>query len=270
MPIVDAHAHIYPEKIAARAVTAVGQFYGMEQAMSGKGSPADLLRCGTAAGITHFIVHSVATTAHAVPSINDFIAAECAAHPEFIGFGTMHPEFDDMESEVERALALGLRGFKLHPDVQGVDMDDPRLMDFYEIIAGRAALVVHTGDYRHDHSNPRRLARILRAFPELVVDAAHLGGWSVFDVAFDVLHEDLVRAERLYVDASSSFAWVGRRHMRELIRLWGADRVMFGSDYPMWDPAHELDEMRASGLTEGELERVLWRNAAAFVGADIA
>jgi predicted TIM-barrel fold metal-dependent hydrolase len=45
---------------------------------------------------------------------------------------------------------------------------------------------------------------------------------------------------------------------------------MFGSDYPMWDPAHELDEMRASGLTEGELERVLWRNAAAFVGADIA
>ena len=268
MPIIDAHAHIYPERIAAKAVSAVGRFYGMERAMTGKGSPADLLERGRDAGITRFVVHSVATTPHAVTTINDFIAGQCAEHPEFIGFATMHPDFEDMEGEVDRALAMGLRGFKLHPDTQEVNMDDERLMRFYEIIAGRAPLVVHTGDYRHDFSHPRRLARILKAFPDLVVDAAHLGGWSVFDVAFDVLHEDLLREERLFVDASSSLAWVGRRHMRELVRLWGADRVMFGSDYPMWDPGLELEEMRACGLSDDELERVLWRNAVAFTGIE--
>ena len=267
MPIIDAHAHIYPEKIAAKAVNAVGKFYGVEQSMAGKGSPEDLL-AHRAAGITSFIVHSVATTARSVPTINSFIAEQCTIHPEFIGFGTMHPDFEDMEAEVDRAIELGLHGFKLHPDTQQVDMDDPRLMAFYEIIAGRVPIVLHTGDYRYSYSSPRKLVRILKAFPDLVVDAAHLGGWSIYDVGYDILHEELIGEDRLFVDASSAFTWVGRRHMRELIRMWGADRVMYGSDYPMWDPTHELDEMMHCELTDDELEKVLWRNASAFCGVD--
>ena len=269
MPIIDAHAHIYPEKIAAKAVSAIGQFYGVEQSMAGQGSSADLLGICERSDITHFIVHSVATTAHSVPVINTFLAEQAAAHPEFIGFGTMHPDFEDMEAEVNRAIESGLHGFKLHPDTQRVNMDDPRLMGFYEIIAGRVPLVVHTGDYRQDYSSPRRLDRVLHAFPDLVVDAAHLGGWSTYDIGFDVLHEDLLNSDRLFVDASSAFCFVGRRHMRELIRMWGSDRVMFGSDYPMWDPVSELDEMLHCGLTDDELEKVLWRNAEAFTGVSV-
>lgn len=265
-PIIDAHAHIYPDKIAAKAVAAVGKFYCYED-MHGGGTPDDLLSVKDSSPITHFIVHSVATTPHSVGTINDFIAEQCRLHPEFIGFGTMHPDCEDMEGEVQHALDAGLHGFKLHPDTQAVAMDDPRLMEFYEIIAGRVPLVMHTGDYRFDYSHPRRLVNILNAFPDLVVDAAHLGGWSIYDVGFDILHEDLLGRERLFVDASSSFTWVGRRHMRELIRLWGADRVMFGSDYPMWDPVFELNEMLGCGLSDDELEKVLWRNAEAFSGA---
>ena len=269
MPIIDAHAHIYPSKIASKAVSAIGKFYGVEQSMAGKGSVEDLIGVCDQCEITHFIVHSVATSAHSVPTINTFLAEQAAAHPQFIGFGTMHPDCDDMEAEGNRAIDLGLHGFKLHPDTQQVNMDDPRLMDFYEIIAGRVPLVVHTGDYRQDYSNPRRLNRILHAFPDLVVDAAHLGGWSIYDKGYDVLHEDLVRSERLFVDASSAFAFVGNRHMRELIRMWGADRVMFGSDYPMWNPATELNEMLNCDLTDDELEKVLWRNAETFAGVKL-
>lgn len=92
MPIIDAHAHIYPEKIASKAVSAIGRFYGVEESMAGKGSAEDLLGNREKAGITHFIVHSVATTAHSVSTINTFLAEQAAAHPEFIGFGTMHPD----------------------------------------------------------------------------------------------------------------------------------------------------------------------------------
>ena len=269
MTIIDAHAHIYPEKIATRAVSAVGQFYGVEQSMAGKGDPADLLAVTQRSPITHFIVHSVATTARSVPTINTFLADQAAAHPEFIGFGTMHHEVPptEMEKEVNRALDLGLRGFKLHPDTQQVNTDDPRLMTFYEIIENRAPVVIHTGDYRHDFSSPHRLARVLRAFPNLRVDAAHLGGWSIFDRGYDILHEPpaIPNPDRLFVDASSAFAFTGRRHMRELIRLWGPDRVMFGSDYPMWDPARELNEMLHCDLTDDELEKVLHQNAEAFI-----
>jgi hypothetical protein len=150
-------------------------------------------------------------------------------------------------------------------------MDDPRLMNFYEIIEGRAALVLHTGDYRYSFSDPHRLVRILNTFPDLVVDAAHLAGWSVYDIGYDIMHENSwPNPERLFVDASSSFTWTGRRHMRELIRMWGADRVMFGSDYPMWDPTHELGEMLGCELTDDELELVMWKNAEAFVGIPIS
>ncbi len=271
MPIVDAHAHIYPEKIAMKAVSAIGRFYGVEASMAGQGSPEDLLAHKESAGITHFIVHSVATTAHSVPTINTFIAEQCAQHPEFIGFGTMHPDFEDMEAEVERALALGLHGFKLHPDTQQVNMDDPRLMSFYEIIAGRVPLTVHTGDYRYDYSSPRRLARIMKTFPDLVVDAAHLSGWATYDIGYDIMVEEgLAHNERLFMDASSSFSWIGRRHMRELIRMWGPERVMYGSDYPMWDPTHELNEMLHCELTDDELEMVLWKNAERFSGVPIS
>ncbi|ACV23656.1 Predicted metal-dependent hydrolase of the TIM-barrel fold [Slackia heliotrinireducens] len=268
MPIVDAHAHIYPGKIAPRAVEAVGQFYTIK--MAGAGTPEELLAIHKQAGITHAIVHSVATTPKSVTTINNYIAATCEEHPEFIGFGTMHQDFEDMEAEVERAIELGLHGFKLHPDTQEVDMDDPRLMRFYEIIAGRLPLVVHTGDYRYDYSHPRRLINVMKAFPDLVVDAAHLGGWSIYDVAFDEYHAALSSFDNLYVDASSAFFMTGCRHMRELIRMWGSERVMFGSDYPMWNPGSELDKMMRCELTEDELENVLWRTAERFANVELS
>ena len=74
MPVIDAHAHIYPEKIADKAVVAIGRFYGVEESMAGKGSAADLVSVCDRSDITHFIVHAVATTAHSVPTINTFLA----------------------------------------------------------------------------------------------------------------------------------------------------------------------------------------------------
>lgn len=269
IPVVDAHAHIYPAKIAAKAVAAVGEFYDYD-GMFGGGTPEDLIQDTNDSPISNFIVHSVATTPHAVDSINQFIAETVQKYPQMVGFGTMHPDYEDKEAAVEKAIEMGLRGFKLHPDTQMVNMDDPRLMEFYEIIAGRLPLTMHTGDYRYTYSDPARLVKILDAFPDLVVDAAHLGGWSIFDVGYDELHRNLVGRERLFVDASSSFAWIGRRHMRELVRMWGADRVMFGSDYPMWNPNFELNEMLNCDLTDDELELILYRNAEDFARVKFA
>ena len=260
MTVIDVHAHIYPEKIAERAVDAVGEFYLVD--MYGKGTAAHLLESQKRAPISRFVVHSVATSAHAVTAINDFIAAQCREHAEFIGFMAMHQDFPDPEAEIERAIGLGLVGMKLHPDTQKADMDDPRLMRVYEMIEGRMPLIVHTGDYRTDFSHPRRLKRILRAFPNLVVDAAHFGGWSIPEIGYDVLHE-----ENVFIDASSSLAFLGNRRTLELVRMWGADRVMFGSDFPMWDPAHEFDTFTSLGFTDDELEKMPGKNAERFVGA---
>ncbi len=264
MAVIDAHAHMYPDKIASRAVDAVGDFYLID--MFGEGTVEHLLSAQQHAPITHFIVHSVATTPGSVESINNFIAEQCRQHPEFIGFMAMHQDYPEPEKEIERAIGLGLKGMKLHPDTQHVNMDDPRLMNVYEMIEGRLPIVIHTGDYRYDHSHPRRLMNVLKTFPDLVVDAAHFGCWSRYEVGYDILHN----ADNLFVDASSSQFFLGQRRTVELARMWGTDRIMFGSDYPMWSPAAEYDQFVTAGFSEDELENMLWHNAERFAGVKVS
>ena len=267
MPVIDSHAHIYPEKIAAKAVSAIGDFYGVHMAQVGTAEA--LLQATERSDISHFIVHSVATTPQAVPTINNFIADQAQMHPEFIGFMSMHHDFDDIEGEVNRAIDLGLRGVKIHPDTQMVNMDDPRLMQLYEIIEGRLPIVIHTGDYRYDYSSPHRLLRILQAFPDLVVDAAHFGCWSQYEVGYDVLHTKTAERGNIFLDESSSLAFLGSRRTRELARMWGTERIMFGSDYPMWDPVAEYEQFSSAGFSERELEDMCWHNAERFIGSPL-
>jgi hypothetical protein len=263
MAVVDAHVHVYPDKIARKVTQAVGQFYGVEM-NSSDGSVDAMFAASAGAPITHHLVHSVATTPKQVPRINDFIAEKCTQHPNLIGFATMQQDFENMEEEVDRAISLGLKGFKIHPDTQKVNLDDPRLMKFYEIIEGRLPVVIHTGDYRYDYSHPRRLKKVLKTFPNLKVDAAHFGGWSLFDYALELLEH-----ENCYVDTSSSLEFLGSRRTVELARAYGTKRVMFGTDFPMWSPVKEYEMLAAMDFTPEEFEDITWHNAERFIGITI-
>jgi hypothetical protein len=161
-------------------------------------------------------------------------------------------------------VGLGLKGVKIHPDNQRVNMDDPRLMRLYECIEGRLPIVIHTGDYRYDFSHPRRLKKILHRFPRLVVDAAHFGGWSIFDYALEYLED-----ENCFVDTSSALEFLGPRRTVELCRAYGIERVMFGSDFPMWSPVTELNLIESMGFSQAEFEAITWHNAERFVGEPI-
>ncbi len=254
--IYDFHAHIYPERIAARAVEGVGNFYGIPMDCK-EGTVDALLEIGRPAGITNYVVHSVATGAKQVQSINDFIAGAQAAHPgEVIGFGTIHADFENKLAELERMESIGLQGLKIHPDSQQFFVDDERMDEVYDYLQGRMPVLIHCGDYRFDYDHPRRIRAILEKFPNLTVIAAHFGGWSIFDLAVEYL-EDM----NCYLDCSSSMAFLGKRRTKELIRLYGAERMLFGSDYPMWSPAAELEELRSLGLTAEEMDLMLYKNA---------
>lgn len=267
MTVVDAHVHVYPEKIALRAAESVGDFY--QCPMFKEGSVPAMLAAVEGSPITHHIIYSVATKPSNVESINDFIAAECKKHPNFVGFMAMHQDYPNPEAEIERAIGLGLRGMKLHPDTQKVNMDDPRLMEVYAFCEQLGLpVVIHTGDYRYDYSHPRRLVNILRTFPDLVVDAAHFGCWSRYEVGYDILHE-VAMNDHVFLDESSSQFFLGQRRTVELTRMWGTDRIMFGSDFPMWDPAEEYRTLTTAGFTEDELENILWHNAERFAGVKV-
>lgn len=255
--IIDSHCHIYPDKIAQKASDSTSAFYDIPSFLDGKIST--LLQHGKRAGIEHFIVQSVATTPKQVSSINNFIANSVSeSGGRFTGLGTLHPDSEDIEADVNELIALGLKGVKLHPDIQRFKIDDYRMLKIYELCEGKLPILMHTGDYRYDFSNPNRMIPILDIYKNLTVIGAHFGGWSIWEEAT----EKLSKYENFYVDCSSSLYAISPDKAKELIMTYGVNRVLFGTDYPLWPPEDELERFMKIDLTEQQREDILYNNTA--------
>lgn len=257
MEIIDAHAHIYPDKIAEKASIAIGNFYGIP--MEYVGTTSKLLEEGKKAGISRFLVHSVATTPHQVHSINTFILDELNKHSEFIGFITLHPDLteEEIKDEIDFAIKNGFKGIKLHPDFQKFYIDDPNLDKIYKNACGKLPILFHMGDKRYDYSSQERLVRVANKYKDLKCIAAHFGGYSVWGGAREYAN---LKYDNVYFDTSSSLYFLEPYKAIQLIKQFGADKFFFGTDYPMWDAKEELDRFFALGLSEEENELILSKN----------
>lgn len=125
-------------------------------------------------------------------------------------------------------------------------------------------ILFHTGDYRYEFSSPRLVPKILESFPDLKLICAHFGGWSEWDEA-----EIRLRDTNVMVDCSSSFFGMTDERAVELIEAYGDDRVLFGSDFPMWDPKSELEHFLSLPLPERSKEKILSENAIRFLGLSL-
>ena len=255
--VTDAHCHVYPEKIASKAVGGTDKFYGVVSYCTGTFD--NLILEGQKAGIDRFIVQSVATTPKQVASINNFIKQEVSLYPDIlVGLGTLHPDSLDIKGDVKNILELGLKGVKLHPDIQDFKIDDKKCMQIYELCEReQLPLLVHTGDNRYDNSNPNRLIPVLKAFPKLIIVGAHFGGYSIWEQASRVLPE----FDNLYVDCSSSFPFISQELAIELVKRYTPDKVLFGTDYPMWTPSKEISAFLSLGFSEEEYIKMFNLNA---------
>ena len=177
---LDFHCHIYPAKIADKARHSTGDFYGVTCGEC-LGTAEDLLMRCDEAGIETCVVHSVATKPEQVDRINDFLARISAEYPNrLIPFGTVHQDTPNMEEVVDGLYARGFQGVKLHPDIQKVALNDPRLMRLYAACRGKLMVLFHAGDDRYSYSNPAEIIPVLEAFPDVIFIGAHLSGYRVW------------------------------------------------------------------------------------------
>ena len=263
MTIIDTHTHIYPDAIALRAAQSTGEFYDIPMAMPG--TLGTLLQRGDQAGVSRFLVHSVAVTPSRVHSVNDYLMRVSAEHPDkLIGFGSMHPGYEDVPGELDRIKAGGLRGVKVHPDIQQFLLDDPASVAMFRALADRGMpALVHVGDTRYPYSHPARMARVLDEVPHLKVICAHFGGWSMWTEGWQAL----AGRPNVWVDTSSSLYAIAPEEAAQLIARYGVDHVFFGTDYPMWDPVEEMERFMAIPLTQEEREKIFHLNFEAFLAA---
>ena len=261
MFIYDMHAHVFPDKIAQKAADSIGGFYSLH--MDCDGTVKQLIDEETSCGISRMCIYSVAMNVHSMQSINKFIHSQLVEHPDlFTGMAAIHPDYDDMDSLIDEVKAAGFRGFKIHPDMQQFALDEKRSMDMFAAIERRMPIIIHTGDSRFNYSHPRQMAKVLDAFPNLVCVCAHMGGWSEWDDAWKALS----KYENVYVDTSSSLYAMTPEHAAEIIHHFAIERVMFGTDYPMWNACDELKRIAAVPLSERERELIMGKNALELLG----
>lgn len=274
-PLFDAHAHLFPSRIAEKAVEAISDFYGLQ--MAGKGTAEDLNARCRRAGVTHVLICSIATHPDQADSINRFMSDAAMANrqarmtgqslPEYITFGTAFPgsDFQAIRQDVRQVLELGLSGIKLHPDFQRIAADGEGVYELCRILDGQLPILIHAGDHRTVNSTPQRIARLARAFPHQTIIAAHFGGWSVWP---QVLRH-LADLPNVLVDSSSSLMLLSSLDAMRLISGFGADRVLFGTDYPAEDPLEELNRFMALPLSQEDRQSILYRNAFKLFGLAI-
>ncbi|MBQ3848389.1 MAG: amidohydrolase family protein [Clostridia bacterium] len=266
MPIYNMHTHIFPQKIAEKATDSIGQFYDIPMEMIGTSEA--LLDGGREIGVEKYLVCSVATKAAQVESIYSFVADECRKHPEFIGYGSLHPDCENIEKEVDNLVKLGLKGIKLHPDFQLFNIDDEKAMPIYEQASERGLpILCHMGDNRYTYSHPSRLMKVMKRFPKLIVIAAHLGGYQAWDDAekCELDGRPYFGNENMFIDTSSSLPFVDPVRAVKIIRRHGVERTFFGTDSPMWNEKKELERFMALPLTDDEKEKILGINAKRFL-----
>ncbi len=258
MNIIDMHTHVYPDPIAMKAARSIRNYYHLGADMDG--TVATLLERGTAAGVTHYLILPVAVKPEHVHSINQFTRQQMEAHDCFTGFGTIHAGMENLMEEVERIPSMGLKGIKLHPDCQQFNIDDPRLFPVYEAVQGKLSLMIHLGDERYNYSHPARLRKVLKEFPNLQVCAAHFGGHTMYEEAKENLSDT-----SCILDISSTLMFLDKKTAEGYVNHYGAERLAFGTDYPVWDPKQEVERFLSLDLTDQQKEQIAWKTAARFL-----
>lgn len=250
--VVDVHAHAFDEKIAVKATQNLEEYYGINAVSDGR--LIHLIDSAKENNIDKLVLCATATKPTQVQMINNYVSGLIGEHA--IGLGTLHPDFEDIDGEIKRIIDLGLSGLKFHPIFQGFKIDDDKAMRMFERIGSKLPVLIHLGDRTNDGATPERLLRVMEAFPEITFIGAHLGGYSEWEKA----REHLI-GKNLYLDTSSSTRFMKPKEAKEIIRSHGADKILFGTDYPLSEHKFEMECLKRLRLTKEEYEMIYWKNA---------
>ena len=250
-------------------------------ALFSDGTAAGLRASEKKAGVDLAVVQPVATSPAQVAHINDSVLRinQETASSGMLSFGSIHPGCDRWEQELERLAAHGVPGIKLHPPFEQMDIDSPQTVAVLRKCRELGLIVLtHSGwDIGIPgaaHALPQKIRNALDAAGPLRLIAGHMGGWRCWEETARLLADTGVFLDtafslgRLY-PAGDGYPWqeqelqmLSDSEFCDLVHLFGADHMLFGSDSPWTDPAEEIRKIRALPLTEKEKAAICGGNAA--------
>lgn len=264
--IIDSHTHIFPDKVAAKAIPKLSSVIHLKPSMDGtiQGLKDSMER----GGVDVSMVLPIVTTPHQYESILRFavhVNETCGSEsgPRLVSLAGIHPESDTYKEQLHQIKQEGFAGIKLHPNYQGMKFDDIRYMRLiYEASALGLSIVTHTGadPYTPDEvfCSPDMILHVLEetAPPKLIL--AHMGSNENYFEA-----EEKLCGKNVYFDTAYSLMHMEDAQFVRMVHKHGADKVLFGTDSPWTEQKDCVDKLLSlSGLSEKEKQQILYENAA--------
>ncbi|MBR6712476.1 MAG: amidohydrolase family protein [Selenomonadaceae bacterium] len=275
--IIDMHTHIFPEKISAEVLEKLSivshSKYFSDGTLNGLKSSMD------AAQINFSVILPVATSPKQVEKINSSSAAlnEKNFGEGIISFGCIHPDYTNYREELSRVKNRGLKGIKIHPVYQGTNLDDLKFLRIIDRAAELGLIVVthagfdigFTGVVR---CSPQMAKKVVDEVGDFKFILAHMGGWKNWSEVLEILS-----GTGIFIDTSfstgkiiprSDFHWreedlklLDANQFMNFVKIFGADRILFGTDSPWTSSRREIDFIRALPLADDDKAKILGGNA---------
>lgn len=273
--IIDFHVHVFPPKIRDniedyfQAEPFFRHLYGSPRARLA--SAEEVVASMDQGGIDRSVILNFGWASQDLcRETNDYILEAAARYPDrLVPFCSVQPRSGRAAlGEVRRCARQGARGIgELNPDGQGFDLGEARTIGplVEAILAEGLILQSHASEpvghlYRgKGQTTPDIVYRFIQAFPELTMVFCHWGG----GLPFYALMPEVAQALRnVYFDTAASPLLYLDQVFNHVADIVGAEKVLFGSDFPLLSQGRFVERIRALELAPEDKAKILGDNAA--------
>ncbi len=277
--IIDFHAHVFPSQIKKKRSKYIERdpcFALLYSSKDAKIATADeLIASMDEAGVDISVILNIGWTTHELcVETNDYIMESISRFPQrLVGFCAIQPQSPEAAvAEIERCAKAGIRGVgEMRPDMQPFDLGDELVMEpLVEVLRKhQLILLTHASEpVGHDYPGkgvitPDILYPFIASFPDLTIVCAHWGGGLPF---YALMPEVEKAMSNVFFDTAASPLLYTPQVYNQVIQLVGADKILFGSDYPLLAQGRLLEEIRALDLPQETKSLILSGNAQRLLG----
>ncbi|MFC2021220.1 amidohydrolase family protein [Chloroflexota bacterium] len=277
--IIDFHTHIFPPRIKENRSKYIDRdpcfaiLYSEKNA--GLATVDELIDSMDRDGVDISVVLNIGWTTHEMcVETNDYILESIDRYPKrLVGFCTVQPRsLDSALDEIERCAKGGIRGVgEMRPDMQLLDLEDEEIMKpFSEVInEHNLILLTHASEpLGHQYPGkgmitPELLYSFITSYPDLTIVCAHWGGGLPF---YELMPEVKRAMSNVFFDTAASPYLYSPQVYSQVVQLVGADKILFGSDYPLLDQSRLLGEIKSLNFSEETKNLILSGNARKLLG----
>lgn len=274
---IDFHTHIFPEKISAAVIDKLSRISRTPAFTDG--TLSGLRKSMDAAQIDLSVILPVATNTGQVEKINSSAAKlnEEFADAGIFSLGCIHPDFINYREELGRVKNRGLKGIKIHPVYQDTNLDDVKFLRIFDRAAELDLIVVaHAGlDIGFPgvvKCSPQMARHVVDEVGDFKFVLAHMGGWKNWSDVLKLLADTKVFIDTAFstgeIIPRSDCRWeadelklLDASQFMTFVKIFGADRILFGTDSPWSSQKTSLEFINALPLADADKNKILGLNA---------